>query len=150
MDITKKEHVGICKHRSNDECTHYQSGVHEGSIDYLKCDKSSWYILSSKNDWEKIEDWLVYYFIKTPVLIDTNIKMERKYDWKDVPDTVKYIATSESGVAFGYVGRPISGYLHSGFWYGGGDSIFILWPSENQFNSTNWRNSLEVRVDGCK
>lgn len=120
MDITKKEHVRICKHRPNDECTHYQYGVHKGSIDYLKYVKSSWYLLSSKNDWEKIEDWFVDCYIKTPVLIDTSIKMERKYSWKDVPYHIKCIATNESGFAFGYAWRPIQGYRFEGFWYCGG------------------------------
>lgn len=145
MGISKDEHIRVCKHRSNDECTHYQES-HNGYIDYLKLDSTSWYLLSRKNQWEKIEDWLVSFLVKNPIDIERNMQMERKYNWKDVPDTVEYIATDENGFAFGYVGRPITGYLHSGFWYGGGDSVFILWASENQFNSTNWRNSLEERI----
>ena len=91
------------------------------------------------------EDWFVEFFINNPISIDKTIKRERKYNWGNVPENIKWIATNEEGFAFGYESKPISGYLHYGFWYGGGESKLILWSDENQFNSSNWRHSLEWR-----
>lgn len=68
-----------------------------------------------------------------------------KYDWSKVPDHVNWIATNERGYAFGTPSKPIRGYLYTGFWYGGWEQEFILWPSENKFNESNWRYSLEER-----
>ena len=68
-----------------------------------------------------------------------------KYDWTNVPNEVEWIATNEQGYAFGTPSKPISGWLHTGFWYGGGEQEFILWPHQNKFNETNWRDSLEER-----
>jgi len=71
--------------------------------------------------------------------------MGGKYDWSNVPHWVNWISTNESGFAFGSEGKPRSGYLHTGFWYGGGKDTFLLWPRENKFNESNWRESLEER-----
>ena len=139
------EHIRICKHRPHNECTHYQLSYND-KVDYLKCDVKSWYIWSDKNGWRKIDNALVRIIVKKPVCIDSSIKMERKYDWSNVPKNLNFIATNEDGFAFGYEGKPMSGYLHSGFWYGGGKYELILWSRENQFNDTNWRNSLEERI----
>lgn len=68
-----------------------------------------------------------------------------KYDWSKVPDHVNWISTNEGGYAFGTPSKPVSGYLHAGFWYGGGEQEFILWPNQNKFNESNWRESLEER-----
>lgn len=68
-----------------------------------------------------------------------------KYDWSKVPHWVNWIHTDEGGFAFGSKGKPLRGYLHSGFWYGGGKEVFLFWPRENRFNETNWRESLEER-----
>lgn len=68
-----------------------------------------------------------------------------KYDWSKVPDHVNWIASNEGGYAFGTPSKPISGYLHTGFWYGGGEQEFILWTNQNKFNKSNWRESLEER-----
>lgn len=145
MNTKKGEHIRVCKHKPNNECTHYQYS-HNDSVQYLMNKENLWYIFCRNNQWEEVEEVLVKFLIESPIVLDKSIKMERKYDWTGVPDKVKYIATNESGYAFGYEGKPLQGYLHSGFWYGGGDGVFILWPSENQFDSTNWRNSLEGRV----
>lgn len=138
------EHKRICKHRPNDECTHYQKHGGKGT-EYLKLENDCWSMLSSKGEWYTLDSVLTKFFIKNPVAIDKSIKKELKYNWNSVPHSVKWIATGEDGVAFGYESKPITGYLHSGFWYGGGKFDLVLWSSENQFNETNWRDSLEER-----
>ena len=138
------KHQMFCKHRPNDECTHYQE-LTIGKVLYLKLKEDTWYCWESNKLWEQVEDWFARFFIKNPTAIDNRVKRERKYNWSNVPDNIKYIATNESGFAFGHESKPISGYLHSGFWYGGGESVFILWAYENQFDSSNWRYSLEGR-----
>ena len=138
------EHKRICKHRPNEDCTHYQKHVGK-STEYLKLENGCWSMLSSKGEWWVVDSKLVKFLIDNPVAIDKSIKKKFKYSWSGVPRSVKWIATSESGFAFGYESKPSSGYLHSGFWYGGGKSVFVLWSSENQFNGTNWRDSLEER-----
>ncbi|MBQ0114074.1 MAG: hypothetical protein KBT03_13170 [Bacteroidales bacterium] len=70
--------------------------------------------------------------------------MKTKYDWSDVPKEVNWIATCENGFAFGHRGKPRAGHLRTGFWYGGGDTSFVLFPRENPFKG-NWRDSLEER-----
>lgn len=137
-------HKMFCKHRPNDECTHYQEGITK-RIYYLKFKDQEWYCWNESKQWEQAEDWFVEFFINNPISIDKTIKRERKYNWSNVPENIKWIATNESGFAFGYESKPISGYLHKGFWYGGGKSKLILWSDENQFNSSNWRYSLEGR-----
>ena len=137
-------HNMFCKHRPNDECTHYQEGITK-HIYYLKFKDQNWYYWNNSKQWEQVEDWFVEFFINNPISIDKTIKKERKYKWSNVPENIKWIATSEEGFAFGYESKPISGYLHYGFWYGGGQSKLILWADENQFNSSNWRYSLEGR-----
>jgi hypothetical protein len=72
-----------------------------------------------------------------------------KYDWKKVPKGFDWVATTSKGYAFAHRGKPISGWLGHGFWYGGGDSEFIYWPKENPFNG-DWRESLEQRPEECK
>lgn len=139
-------HKMFCKHRPNDDCTHYQEGI-VGRLHYLKFKDKNWHFWNSNKQWEQVEDWFVEFFINNPISIDKTIKKERKYSWVGVPENIKWIATNEEGFAFGYEGKPTSGYLHSGFWYGGGKSILVLWPDENQFNSSNWRYSLEGRAD---
>lgn len=138
------EHKRICKHRPNDECTHYQKHIGK-STEYLKLENGCWSKLSSKYGWWSLDDKLVKFLINSPVAIDKSIKKELKYNWSSVPHSVKWIATGEDGVTFGYESKPSSGYLHSGFWYGGGKFDLVLWSSENQFNETNWRDSLEER-----
>lgn len=137
-------HKMFCKHRPNDDCTHYQEGVN-GRIYYLKFKDQNWYCWSSNKQWEQVEDWIIPFLIDNPISIDKTIKKERKYSWGNVPENIKWIATNEGGFAFGYEGKPTQGYLHSGFWYCGGESILVLWPHENQFDSSNWRYSLEGR-----
>lgn len=68
------------------------------------------------------------------------------YDWSKIPQEVKWIATSEGGFGFGYAYKPTRGYGHSGFWYGAGDSLCIIWPRENP-QRDNWENSLEQRPE---
>lgn len=143
MDL---EYIRVCKHRPNDDCTHYQEGYSGGDLYYLMLDNQKWFSWSGV-DWEEVEGWLADFLIDNPTPIDTSIRKERKYNWDNVPENIKYIATSEDGFAFGYEWKPLRGYLHRGFWYGGGESTLILWPYENQFNSTNWRHSLERRDD---
>ena len=138
------KHQMFCKYRPNDECTHYQE-LSIGKVYYLKLKEDIWYCWNSNKSWEQVEDWFARFFIDNPITIDNRIKRERKYNWSNVPDNIKYIATSEDGFAFGYESKPISGYLHSGFWYGGGEPKLVLWSDENQFNSSNWRYSLEGR-----
>ena len=138
------KHQMFCKFRPNDECTHYQE-LSIGNVYYLKLKEDIWYCWNSSKLWEQVEDWFARFFIDNPTAIDNRIKIERKYNWSNVPENIKWIATNESGVAFGYESEPISGYLHRGFWYGGGESSFLLWAYENQFNSSNWRYSLEGR-----
>lgn len=142
--MRSSEHKRICKHRPNGECTHYQKHGGKGT-EYLKLENDCWSMLSSKGEWYTLDSVLTKFFIKNPVAIDKSIKKELKYNWSSVPHYVKWIATSEGGFAFGHETKPISGYLHSGFWYGGGKSVFVLWSRENQFNETNWRDSLEER-----
>lgn len=137
-------HKMFCKHRPNDDCTHYQEGVGSG-IYYLKFKDQEWYCWNNNKQWEQVEEWFVRFLINNPISVDKTIKRERKYYWGNVPENIKWIATNEEGFAFGYESKPISGYLHSGFWYGGGEPTFILWSDENQFNSSNWRYSLEGR-----
>lgn len=137
-------HKMFCKHRPNDDCTHYQEGA-VGDIYYLKFKDQNWYCWNTNKQWEQVEDWLVRFLIDNPISIDKTIKREIKYNWVNVPDNIKYIATNEGGFAFGYEGKPTRGYLHRGFWYGGGESVFLFWPDENQFDSSNWRYSLEGR-----
>ena len=138
------EHKRICKHRPNDECTHYQKHSGKGT-EYLKLENDCWSMLSSKDGWWTLDSKLAKILIKNPITLDKSIKKELKYNWNSVPHSVKWIATGEDGFAFGYESKPRTGYLHSGFWYGGGESTFILWSTENQFNETNWRDSLEER-----
>lgn len=137
-------HKMFCRYRPNDDCTHYQEGV-GGDIYYLNFKDQNWYCWNTNKQWEQVEEWLVRFLIDNPISIDKTIKREIKYNWVNVPDNIKYIATNESGFAFGYEGKPTRGYLHRGFWYGGGESKLILWSDENQFNSSNWRYSLEGR-----
>ena len=137
-------HKMFCKYRPNDDCTYYQEGV-VGDIYYLKFKDQNWYCWNTNKQWEQVEDWLVRFLIDNPISIDKTIKRERKYNWWSVPENIKWIATNEGGFAFGYEGKPSRGYLHSGFWYGGGEPTLILWPRENQFDSSNWRYSLEGR-----
>ena len=137
-------HKMFCKHRPNDDCTHYQEGA-VGDIYYLKFKDQSWCCWNTNKQWEQVEDWFVEFFIDNPIFIDKTIKRERKYNWDNVPENIKWITTTEDGFSFGHEGKPISGYLHSGFWYGGGESVFLFWPDENQFDSSNWRYSLEGR-----
>lgn len=138
------KHQMLCKYRPNDDCTHYQE-VSLGKVCYLKLKDDTWYCWNSNKLWEMAEDWFVRFVIENPIDVDRSIKKERKYNWNNVPENIKWIATNENGFAFGYESKPISGHLHSGFWYCGGESKLILWSRENQFNSSNWRYSLEGR-----
>lgn len=69
-----------------------------------------------------------------------------KYNWTGVPRWVNWIATDESGFAWGHEFEPIQGHLHRGFWYLGGEVEFIFWPRENPFKG-EWRESLEQRPE---
>lgn len=142
MDL---DHSMFCKYRPNEDCTHYQKGVLDGDTYYLKLVNQEWYSWNHNDEWEKVDDFLVQFLITNPIVIDKSIKKERKYNWTGVPQNIKYIATNDGGFAFGYEGKPLRGHLHRGFWYGGGEYSFLLWPDENKFNSTNWRYSLERR-----
>ncbi|ENX5379385.1 hypothetical protein ACN1NW_000455 [Acinetobacter baumannii] len=70
-----------------------------------------------------------------------------KYNWSKVPEWVNWIATNESGFAFGHAEKPVSGWLFEGFWYLGGTTVFLFWPRENPCKD-DWRNSLEQRPEG--
>ena len=66
--------------------------------------------------------------------------MKTKYDWRNIPDWVSYVAIERNGDKFGYEVAP---KLHiGGFWakYFGG-SIFL----DNIGPCENWKESLEKR-----
>jgi len=70
-----------------------------------------------------------------------------KYDWSAIPSEFNYAATNDDGFAFAFTDKPVSGWLHSGFWYMGGLPKLIHFPSENPFKG-EWRESLEQRPNG--
>ena len=106
------EHKRICKHRPNEDCTHYQKRIGKGT-EYLKLENDCWSMLS-KGEWWTLDSKLAKLLIENPVIIDKSIKKEFKYNWSSVPYSVRWIATNESGIAFGHESKPNSGYLHSG------------------------------------
>ncbi|HGF9411370.1 TPA: hypothetical protein ACJETM_000203 [Acinetobacter baumannii] len=73
-------------------------------------------------------------------------KPKTKYDWSKIPAHVNWVATNENGFAWGYEGKPLSGWLHTGFWYCGGKTDLVYWPYENPYKG-EWRDSLEKRPD---
>ncbi|ENT2599824.1 hypothetical protein [Acinetobacter baumannii] len=77
---------------------------------------------------------------------NANEEPKTKYDWSKIPDDVNWVATNENGFAWGYEGKPVSGWLHSGFWYLGGDKGLVYWPYENPYKG-EWRESLEKRPE---
>ena len=66
--------------------------------------------------------------------------MKTKYDWRNIPDWVSYVAIERNGNKFGYEVAP---KLHiGGFWAKYfGESIFL----ENVGPCENWKDSLEER-----
>ena len=78
------EHKRICKHRPNEDCTHYQKRISEGA-EYLKLENDCWSILSSKGEWWTLDSKLAKFLIENPVAIDKSIKKEFKYNWSNVP-----------------------------------------------------------------
>ncbi|EMA4466160.1 hypothetical protein ACITSI_000372 [Acinetobacter baumannii] len=77
---------------------------------------------------------------------NANEEPKTKYDWSKIPDDVNWVATNENGFAWGYEGKPVSGWLHSGFWYLGGDKGLVYWPDENPYKG-EWQESLEKRPE---
>lgn len=67
-----------------------------------------------------------------------------RYDWSKIPDHVNWVATNEAGFAWGYEGKPLCGWLHTGFWYCGGKTTLVYWPDENPYKG-KWQDSLEQR-----
>lgn len=75
-----------------------------------------------------------------------NEEPKTKYDWSKIPDDVNWVAKNENGFVWGYEGKPLSGWLHSGFWYCGGNKRLIYWSYENPYKG-EWQDSLEKRPE---
>lgn len=69
------------------------------------------------------------------------------YDWTDVPEDTKYIATDADGFAHGWEGEPAP-YKKDLNWNSNkfGVTFFMLKPSSNPFNG-DWKDSLEKRPE---
>ena len=69
-----------------------------------------------------------------------------KYDWALVPDSIKWIAMDDDGVANGYFDEPCAG--EHGLWCVNEDydNYVVLNPLLfDVFDKTNWKDSLEQR-----
>lgn len=70
--------------------------------------------------------------------------MKTKYDWSNVPDDVKWIATEQNGYAHGWSGKP--SILFGDHWNSSECivTMFYIRASENPFRG-KWQDSLEER-----
>ena len=68
--------------------------------------------------------------------------MKTKYDWRNIPDRVYYVAIQRNGDKFGYEVAPV---LHeTGYWVSYVGQVFFL---DNIGPCENWKDSLEKRPD---
>ena len=66
--------------------------------------------------------------------------MKTRYDWRNTPDWVSYIAVQKNGDKFGYDVAPV---LHkTGYWVSYIGQVFFL---DNVGRCENWKESLERR-----
>lgn len=66
------------------------------------------------------------------------------YNWAEIPDEVKWVATDSDGWAWQYISEPKKGFC---FWGSAASRKGCLKPSQNPFKG-DWRESLEARPEG--
>lgn len=78
-----------------------------------------------------------------------------KYDWSNIPDLIRWIATDEDGQSFGYPNQPYQeSFLGKGRW---NNEKYVPLRLGNIGYKGDWRESLELRPEltglagkGCK
>lgn len=67
-----------------------------------------------------------------------------KYDWSNVPEIYKWIATDNTGHAFGYTSEPKK-YSDLGMFQNWIDKENMIFAPTNNLFQCNWQDSLEER-----